>query len=284
MGSSWASLLFLIIFTNSVVWAWEGRLSLQDNFDKNYLRREIWEYKDHCDGKGTEKQVLECAQRGGNMEIKNGTLIITARPGGMNEPLFTTGAIRTYGTSGFSYGTFVIRAQLPKGKHLLPSIWLVPVNQHNDVCRYEEIDILESRGQRPSTLIYSAMYGRSYTKSSVRKYEKVFRGIDFSEGFHEFALRWTPTRLQWFMDGRKVYEMTTHFKSDWEHSVESYQPCSLTRNSVQPMFGQESHLVISLGVGGVSFPPEQYGVLRRDEALKWPKPTLEIDYVRVYQD
>jgi len=41
-------------------------------------------------------------------------------------------------------------------------------------------------------------------------------------------------------------------------------------------------LVISLSVGGYMFPEAKYGTLRKEEAEAWQKPTLEIDWVRVY--
>ena len=216
--------------------------------------------------------------------MANGTLFIRARVDIVDERKdtpYTSGKIRTHGR-GFSYGTYVIRARMPKGKHLISSFWIQPINQDNDFCHYEEINVVEFRGSRPSTLIFSGAYGRNYRRSNVRKYEKVFQGMDFSQDFHEFALQWGPTSLKWFVDGKRIHEMTTHFRTDWTHSRKSMQPCAIRKN--QALFSQESHLLLSLGVGGIMFPHAKYGNLTRLEALSWPKPNLEIDYVHIYQD
>jgi hypothetical protein len=38
-----------------------------------------------------------------------------------------------------------------------------------------------------------------------------------------------------------------------------------------------------MAIGGGFFPAATYGSLDVKEAEQWPKPTMEIDYVRVYQ-
>lgn len=133
-----------------------------------------------------------------NLEVSNGTLIIRA---GMirydNKVFYTTGRVRGYGF-GFTYGTYVIRARLPRGKLLFPSFYLMPLNQHLDKCKYEEIDILEYHGLRTSTLHFSAKYGREFDNVYMRSVSKVFgSNTDFSRDFHTFAIKWLPTRIEW---------------------------------------------------------------------------------------
>jgi len=133
-----------------------------------------------------------------NLEVSNGTLIIRA---GMIEydgkVLYTTGRVRGSGF-GFTYGTYVIRAKLPRGKHLFPSFYLLPLNQHLDKCKYEEIDVMEFHGARTSTLYFSAKYGRQFDRVYTRSISKVFGSdVDFSKDFHTFAIKWLPTRIEW---------------------------------------------------------------------------------------
>jgi len=275
-------LLGLTLVHNTI--GWQGHLVLHDDFDKGYLDRGLWVHDDNCYGKNIGSGNLQCFQKGKNLEVANGTLIIRARTDiydSRMETIYTSAKIRTHG-NGFRYGTYVIRARMPKGKHLIPSFWLQPIRQDQDTCSYEEMNVAEYRGQRTSTVIFSGAYGRSYDSSFGRTYERVFPGVDFSEDFHEFAMRWTPTRLQWFVDGKKTYEMTTHFRTDWTSGEKAKQPCSIRTD--QALFSQESHFLISLGIGGKMFPSSKYGKLTRMEALKWPKPTLEIDSVYIYQD
>jgi len=152
---------------------------------------------------------LECFKKGtNNVQVENGTLVITARPELNKEYMmgvykqekmtYTSGKVIQSGF-GFTHGTYVVRARMPKGKHLLPSIYLVPMGQGDDKCSYEEIDVVQARGQRPSTLSVGAHYGSSYVSVASKSIEKVFRGKDFGQDFHEFGLKWMPTRLEWLV-------------------------------------------------------------------------------------
>jgi len=161
----------------------------------------------HEKGKGDRDTNLECFRKGTqNVQVANGSLIITARVEKSKEYTmgeykqekmrYTSGKIIQSGF-GFSYGTYVVRARLPKGKHLLPAIYLLPMNQRHNTCKYEEIDILMGRGQRTSTVVLGAHFGRNYASVASRTLEKVFRNTDFSADFHEFAVKWSPTRMEW---------------------------------------------------------------------------------------
>lgn len=82
-----------------------------------------------------------------------------------------------------------------------------------------------------------------------------------------------------FVDNKKVYEVTTHYLTDWTSKTGDNLPtCAPTST----LFGQRSALVMSLAVGGRMFPETKYGKLTEAEAMEWTKPTLEIDWVKVY--
>lgn len=165
---------------------------------------ELFVYK----GKGPKDKNLECFKKGTqNVQVVNGSLVIIARAEKSKEYMmgeyrqekmrYSSGKIIQSGF-GFSYGTYVIRARLPKGKHLFPSIYLLPMDQRHDTCKYEEIDIMQARGQRPSTVLFGAHFGRNYISVASKTMEKVFRNTDFSQEFHEFAIKWMPTRIEWY--------------------------------------------------------------------------------------
>lgn len=51
---------------------------------------------------------------------------------------------------------------------------------------------------------------------------------------------------------------------------------------IQP-FDEAFYWILNIAVGGNFFPEDEYGQLTVEEARRWEKPTMEIDYVRVYQ-
>lgn len=245
-------------------------------------------------GKGVRDINLECfSTSDNNVRVSNGTLILTAihRPSTEMRlfPLsknFTSGRLTTkYGT-GFSHGSsFVISARLPKGKALTPSIWLRPGYTDHDNCKYEEIEIMSARGEKSSNLIFSASFGRYWNAVVSKRIEKHFRGVNFSQDFHEFALVWKlqPPRIDWYLDGIQIFSVgtSTHFYSDWILSDETNVPCSVDKS----LFKQPLQLTLSLGVGGNREGGNSYenNPLSLDEAMAWEKPTFEIDWVQVYQ-
>ncbi len=61
-------------------------------------------------------------------------------------------AVRTVESFAFTYGRVEVRAKLPRGDWLWPAIWLLPKwHQYGDWPTSGEIDIMESRGNAPST-------------------------------------------------------------------------------------------------------------------------------------
>lgn len=81
-----------------------------------------------------------------------------------------------------------------------------------------------------------------------------------------------------YVDGKKMFEVPTHFMSDWTTRTGDNVPeCG----NGKP-FTERSMLVLSLSVGGYMFPETKYGKLSLEEAETWEKPTFEVDWVRVY--
>ncbi len=143
------------------------------------------------------------------------------------------------------YGYFEIRARLPAGRGLWPAFWLLPP----DGTWPPEIDVFEMFGQDPRTIYVSAHSAESGAHKGITRTVPV---ADTAEGFHAFALRWTPNQLTWFFDGCRIGEMRT--------------PADLHR----PMY-----MVLNLAVGGTwaSYP---------DRTTHLPAKFL-VDHVRAYE-
>lgn len=204
--------------------------------------------------------------------MKDGSLVITARPepGRFEGYDYTSGRVRQKG-AGFAYGAYVTRARLPKGKHMWPAFWLF--NATSD-CKYEEIDILEYRGQEASVVHHAAHWGRNWSHI-VSKDAAPNLPFDMSEGFHEYALLWRRQSLEFYVDDIKYTTMSLD-PDEWRKGYND--PCG---SEILP-FTERSNFIINTAVGGnffIDYPP-----LTLEEAQEWPKATFEIDWVRVYQE
>lgn len=240
-----------------------------------------------CPGKGDKDKNLECfTVRKDNVRVRNGVLVIEAKPEDyLPEVLwaqpknYTSGRVKMTNDMGFRHGTFVVRARLAKGTHLLSSIYLMPAYQDHDNCKYEEIDVVQGRGQRTSTVVVGALYGRRWNHASVKRTEKVLRRKDLSEDFHEFAVVWKKYRMEWFVDGELIYSVPMYYYSDWLLQDESNLPCNYNKQ----LFQDKLQFNFGLSVGGSMFPEAGFGSLVYEQARNWSKPTMEIDWVKVYQ-
>jgi len=247
--------------------AWEGEIVFEDNFEGNSLDLNKWEYQEGC-GNEYGSGNLQCYSRN-NVAVQNGNLVITARREQMQDKEYTSGRVRQR-TNGFAYGAYVARARMARGDHLWPAVWLMPLNNE---CRYEEIDIAEYRGQagEARSLEMAGHWGRTWD-ALTSKGIKATAPFDLSADYHEFAVLWLPSKMEWYIDNVKYYEVSltdgtfTGDQSKW--------PC---RGEPIP-FTDPSNFIFNVAVGGgffTGFPPM--------DPNTWSKPTMEVDWVRVYQ-
>jgi len=219
---------------------------------------------------GYGKHNLQCYISGtNNVELRNGLLVITARIQDSKDKHFTSGRIRQLG-SGSTFGKYVLRARVPAGARLWPGLWLK--SKDTTKC-YHEIDILEMMGEIPSRPIFTAHYGLKH--NSIVKHGAAFQTpIDFSQDFHTFEVIWTPMTIAWYVDDQLYFQVPLK-RSYWE------APNTLTC-SAEP-FSEAQGLIFNLAVGGAIYDPQKYPILTPEMARRnWTKPSLEIDYVRVY--
>jgi beta-glucanase (GH16 family) len=141
-----------------------------------------------------------------NSTVANGVLTIQARRentatsyGVFN---YTSGLITTDRNASnvsipvkfdFLYGYAEIRAKLPAGKGLWPAFWMLP----SDQTASEEIDILEVLGDHPATNYMTYHWGSHQSTGG----SWTTSGADYSQGYHTFAVDWTPAAIVWYVDG-----------------------------------------------------------------------------------
>jgi beta-glucanase (GH16 family) len=116
-----------------------------------------------------------------------------------------------------------------------------------------EIDIMENVGFEPNT-VHGTLHGPGY--SGAGGIGAGYSGPRFADGFHTFAIDWSPNKVVWSVDGN-VYQTRT--------------PADLNGN--RWVYDHNFFIILNLAVGGY-WPGDPNG--------STPMPnTLTIDYVRV---
>jgi len=82
--------------------------------------------------------------------------------------------------------------------------------------------------------------------------------------------------MLWFVDGKQYH------RENMKRSFYSGKGPNPYTKDGEP-FNQNFQFIINTAIGGGFFPAEKFGDLTVAEAKQWPKPTFEVDYVRVYQ-
>lgn len=176
--------------------------------------------------------------------VANGQLKILAERRNHGGRAYVSARMDTQGKFSQQYGRFEARMKLPLGKGYWPAFWLLPESG----IWPPEIDIMEHIGSQPNTVLMTQHWG---TVSTHQYAGGTYTGPDFTAGFHQFAAEWSPTRIDWFVDGVLRYSTTTNVPQ-------------------MPMY-----VVLNLAVGG--FLPGN-----PDGTTVFPGETL-VDWVRVYQ-
>ncbi|MEI9430536.1 family 16 glycosylhydrolase [Mesorhizobium sp. Cs1299R1N3] len=180
--------------------------------------------------------------------VNNGVLTITAAQAPADiKPLinnyeYTSGILNTHSTFSQTYGYFEMRADLPENAGAWPAFWLLPA----DGSWPPELDVIETRGQDPNSLIMTAHSNETGTHTKVTL---TVNTMD-TAGVHTYGVLWTPDKLVWTYDGVQVAETAT--PSDMH----------------KPMY-----MLADLAVGGIAGAPPDH--------LATPA-EMKIDYIRAY--
>lgn len=177
--------------------------------------------------------------------VKDGILHITAEKRSLAGRHYTSGIITSVNSFSQQYGYFKMRAKVPAGKGFWPGFWLLPKKAHYPW----EIDVFELKGDDPST-IYMTNHWRDQQEEH-QKQTKKYTGPDFSKGFHNFAIKWSPSEIVWLIDGVERYRT--------ERGVPA-----------EPMF-----MLINLAIGG-DWPGSP------NASTPFPS-AYEIDFIEAYQ-
>ncbi|MBN1340774.1 MAG: family 16 glycosylhydrolase [Bacteroidales bacterium] len=217
-----------------------------------------WNMETGGDGWGNE-ELQYYSNNESNASVANGILTITAREEPMGGRDYTSARITTQGKFDCKYGRVEARIKLPYGQGLWPAFWMLGANFSSagwPGCG--EIDIMEMvGGSGKDKTVYAtlhwdnngehAQYGESYSLQS---------GI-FADDYHLFSIEWNEQKITAFVDDAQYYEI-------------DITPSGLSE------FHSNFFIILNVAVGGTWPGPPNAGT-------SFPQ-TMEIDYVRVYQE
>ena len=185
--------------------AWS--LAWSDEFDGAAGERAnpaIWSYEV---GTGWGNAQLEYdTDRTSNAALDGaGNLVITARQESFNGSAYTSARLTTAGKRTAQYGKIEARMKLPRGQGMWPAFWLLGADYATvGWPNSGEIDIMEFRGQEPTTVIGS-LHGPGYSGGSALTRRYTPAATRFDNSFHVFTVEWTTERIDWFVDGTRYF-------------------------------------------------------------------------------
>jgi len=227
----------------------------QEDFDDEELDPNVWNYElgngcpDICGWGNNERQIYTK----NNHRIEDGYLIITAKK---EDSTYTSTRITTKGKREFKYGRMEARAKVPTGKGIWPAFWMLGSNIGEvGWPRSGEIDILEYVGRQPDTVYTTLHLPAGYGDNG---FSKQTRMEDVEEGFHTYAIDWSPEKIDFLVDNKKVYGYSVDAKTE-----ENWP------------FDQPFYFILNVAVGG------NFGGPEVDDSI-FPQEYI-VDYVRVYK-
>jgi beta-glucanase (GH16 family) len=221
-----------------------------------------WGHETGGNGSGNEELEYYTAGTGNAALDGDGHLVITARkenPAGYRcwygSCEYTSARLSTAGRFSQRYGRFEARVKLPRGQGIWPAFWALGSDIRTvgwPECG--EIDIMENSGGRPG-VIRGSLHGPGSLDVSANY--RLPGGAAFADGFHTFAVDWSPDQVIFAVD-TDVYLVAT---PDDTHGAPW-------------VFDHPFYLLLNVAVGGTFVDPPGGGTA-------FPQ-RMVVDYVRVY--
>ncbi|MBE8716070.1 carbohydrate-binding protein [Cellvibrio polysaccharolyticus] len=203
-----------------------------------------------------------------NAWVSNGTLKIKAaavyNPATGQNDYYSA---RLNSTTAWTYGRFEARIKLPGGWGTWPAFWLYPTNEFmygtNPITNYGwpnagEIDIMEQVGYEQNVIHASTHSGCCFWAVGTQR-TGTTTVADPTANWHVYAAEWYPDRIAFYVDNVNYFTV-------WNDG---------TGPNSWP-FNHDFRIILNLAVGGT------WGGAQGVDPNIWPR-TLEVDYVRVYQ-
>ena len=220
-----------------------------ENWPAGYVNNELQTYTSkEVDGKRTA-------------EIKDGFLLINCFKG--SDGKIYSARLNALPNTGWTYGYFEARINLPSGKGTWPAFWMMPSNVNwstNPWPKCGEIDIMEEVGANPN-YVSSSLHTENYnhTKGTQKTHEMLCPGAEGS--FHVYACEWTDEAITTYVDGKVQLSVT---KAAMGADHDSWP------------FHYAFYPILNLAWGG------DWGGYKGVDDNALPV-TMKVDYVRIFQ-
>ncbi len=231
---------------------------------------------------GWGNNELQCYTRDSvNVFVSSGRLHIRALRSNADGCAFSSARLTTHGAVERAlfaqrYGRFEFRARLPVGRGLWPALWLLPQdNRYGSWAASGEIDVMEARGQTPSTVLGTLHYGARHPHNTFTGADYILpRGGSIAD-FHVYAVEWEPGRIRWSVDGVVYQTQSFWWSSSAVAGRQGVPPTSEASLNAWPApFDQPFYLLMNLAVGG--------NFLGAPDATTPFPASMEVDFVRVW--
>lgn len=233
-----------------------------DEFDGNAVNTENWNYdlgdgcaisQDLC-GWGNQEQQWYTEE---NATVADGKLSITVKQERRGNSGYTSSRLTTKNKQDFRYGYLEARIKLPEAGGTWPAFWMLSTDEvYGEWPQSGEIDIMEWVGNKPEEVFGTIHFGQAFPNNQFIGGEVDQRYESWAESYHDFAIEWTNSEINWYVDG--------------------YFYSSKDRGDVSPQrwpFDQDFHFLLNVAIGGT------LGGQVDNAALPT---TMEVDHVRVY--
>jgi hypothetical protein len=144
--------------------------------------------------------------------------------------------------------------KLPETQGLWPAFWTLGDATEVIWPGIGEIDIMELTGDTPNKTFHTVHYVNGQQRYNFIG-QDFFNDENFSDGYNEFMIDWTPENITWYVNGEQAFQLP------------------ITEDMQE--FKRSHHLLLNVAVGG-NLPGNP------DGTSVFPQ-TMYVDYVRVYE-
>ena len=215
-----------------------------------------WSYEEGGNGWGNNELQYYTTKQLKNASVTDGKLTIAALYESYGGKSYTSARLVSKLKGDWLYGRIEVSAKLPSGRGTWPAIWMMPTDaEYGGWPNSGEIDIMEHVGYDPyvvhATTHTNMYYGGNGKGSSIRV-------NDAFTAFHVYAVDWTPTKMDFYVDDTKYFTL---------NSTSDYKTWP---------FNKRFFLIMNIAVGG------NWGGAQGVDNTVFPA-KMDIDYVRVYK-
>lgn len=249
---------FLLLFLSSTIASTQCyELVWSDEFDGTAIDATKWSFQTGAGGWGNN-ELQYYTDRSDNATVSNGKLQIIAKEENYMGANYTSARMRTINKGDWRYGRFEASIKLPGTQGIWPAFWMLPTeNVYGTWPNSGEMDIMEHIGSFPER-VFGTVHTEAFNHTNGTQQGSHYDSADVETTFHTYALEWTPNQVDVYLDEINYFTFTNsgNGPDEWP-------------------FDQFFHLIFNVAVGG-SWPGSP------DGTTVFPQ-TMEVDYVRVYQ-